>query len=142
MGSLLHDKIELFSDRLIIETIRQWMVLILFTAILLVLLVSMVTLSRSYRRFFATDVIILALLCFKILLLLVNDFAVPHRFIVFCSELVHLTILTIIFYKFTKNLLKDKSGIFSYYKLYVGLIGMTIAGALVLGIVQFNKMFT
>ena len=103
---VLSDKIELFSSRLIVETIRQWMVLVLFVGILVILFISMVTLIKNHRSIFVTDVVILFLLQIRILLLIINDFGLPHRFVVFCSDLVLMSILTIIFYKFTQNLLK------------------------------------
>ena len=47
---VLDEKVELFSGRLITETIRQWTMLIVLTVLLGVIATSIYVLVRTYRR--------------------------------------------------------------------------------------------
>lgn len=138
---VIDEKVELLQDRLISETIRQWLVLILFGALFVVITSSILTLVKSYRKVIMADCIILLLIQLRIILMMVYDFIYPHQFLLFISDLLHLIILTIIFYIFTKNLLTKKSGFFSMYKVYVTVISGIIVGLFVLGIAQFDQNF-
>jgi len=120
MGNVLDDKIELFNDRLITETLRQWIILITFTILFVLVAISISTLIRTYRKVFTSDIAIFFLIEMRIVLLITSEFALPSRFLLFLSDSLHLLTMTILFYNFTKNLLVHKQGIFSMYKIIVG----------------------
>lgn len=138
---VLEDKVELFQSRLITETLRQWIILVSFSLMFIVLASLVLTLIKTYRRLFAADIIMLLIIQTRILLTIIAEFLVPSQFLFFLSDIFHLVNLTVIFFMFIKNLLRSRRGILAQYKLYVGIISLVIIGLLVLGITQFDNNF-
>ena len=96
---------------------------------------------RYYRRLFVADAIILSLIETRVLLIIVAEFIYPSRFIIFLSDMFHMLVLTVIFYMFTKKLLVEKEGFFSFYKIYVAAIAFILSILMLLAIIFYKQTF-
>lgn len=152
MGTL-SEKVELFKTRLISETIRQWVLLLVILWMIVVIISSCVTLIRNYRKIHSVDWIVLILIVIKLLLILSFEFLYPHRFLLFLADLVFMVILSIIFTMFSKNMnasnlcwkLRESSTLYKLMSSKVlSIIVMTIliVGLLTAGILKYNQSFT
>lgn len=83
----------------------------------------------------------MVLLLFRCLFLLAYEFIHPTQFFMFLFDLFHLVIMTVIFYLFTKNLLRGKLGNWYRFKIYTAFFIIIILTLLVLGIVMFDSNF-
>lgn len=137
----IDDKVELFDGRVITETLRQWIVLLVSVFIIGLITVSIVVLIRNSRKVFSSDVIMLLLIQTRIVLIVVFEFLFPDRFIVFLGELFYLVLLTIIFLMFVRNLSSEQHNLSIYYKIYFIVALAFIIGILVLGIIRYDNTF-
>lgn len=96
---------------------------------------------KYYRRIFVADAIILLLIETRVILIIVSEFLFPSRFIIFLSDMFHMLVLTVIFYMFTKKLLIEKKGFFSWYKIYVIGILAVLTILILLAVIFFDQTF-
>ena len=87
------------------------------------------------------DGVILGLLLVRLILLLIYEFVHPIEFLLFLIDLFHVLILTIMFYIFTKNLLREKKGMFFRYKIYTAVFVIISLGLLIVGIIRWESNF-
>jgi hypothetical protein len=140
MGTIA-EKIELFDDRLMTETLRQWIVLLVLISLFTLICTSIFTLYKTYRRLFSPDIIMLALIQIRIVLHVLGEFIIPSRFIFYVADVIHLIILCIIFFMFTKILLVGSPRVARCFRFYFIGMSAVIGGLLAVGILKFNNTF-
>ena len=69
MGTL-DEKIELFKARLLTETLRQWVMLVILSFLFFLILYSLIGLVRTYRKLISADTIMLSLIQMRIVFFL------------------------------------------------------------------------
>jgi len=102
--------VELTDARVISETIRQWILLIILTTFAITLFISLLTIYKNYRRLFNSDGLIMSMLLIRVVLFLIYEFIYPTDFFMFMFDWLHLIILILIFNLFSKNLMAQKEG--------------------------------
>ena len=115
--------------------------LLLSITLLVLLSTAIYTMIKYYRRLFVADAIILLLIEIRVILIIVSEFIFPSRFIIFLSDIFHMLVLTVIFYMFTKKLLLEKKGFFSWYKIYVFGILVILTILILLAVIFFEQTF-
>jgi len=100
-----------------------------------------VVIIRNSRKIFSSDVLMLLLIQIRIVLLMIFEFLVPNRFLVFLGELFYLVLLTIIFLMFIRNISSIQHNLTRGYKLYFGCCTAIILAILVMGIIEYEKAF-
>jgi hypothetical protein len=135
-------KVELFSNRVIAETFRQWIIGALLLAMTVTITISLVTIVKNYKSLTGIDPIIMLLVLIKVLLFTAYEFIWPTEFFKFLYDIIHLTILTIIFNIFTSRLLKKTNGWLRHYKIYTILFIVIQVALLMFGLIFFNNSFT
>ena len=139
--STWNEKVELFSSRVIVETIRQWIVMLLIIAMMTGLIISIVILVKNYNKIFNLDPAILFLLIVKLLLYAVFEFAWPSEFLKFLYDILHMSILTIMFYMFSQRLLQSRMKCLSHTRCYTSSFVVFQIVLLVCGLIFFETSF-
>lgn len=137
---VLSDKVELFSGRLVLETLRQWFELIVGVIILVWFIVCAVKLWQTLKSLFIIDTLMIMMLSIRVLLLLIYEFLIPSRAFRFFSDNIYVVILLMIFYTFCKALYPAKHG-YCNRRTYVILVLTVLLGNVIFAFATIKRSF-
>ena len=99
----IKEKVVLFDDRIILETLRQWTELVVGVILILWFAISAYKLRKTLKSWLVLDVVLINILILRVLLFLVFEFLYPSMFLVFMSDNLYLGIVILIFYLFARS---------------------------------------
>lgn len=134
-------KVQLFSSDLVVETIRQWFKLIVYSGITIWLVVSALRLRQTFRSWLVLDTVLITSLALRVLLMLVYEFILPTRIFNYAADNIYILVLLMIFYSFSKSLYPShESMIFNRFT-YVIVILVILVGTAVYSFANVAKSF-
>ena len=137
----LKEKVHLFDTEIIMETIRQWVELIVWILILILFFRSAYVLKRTFKTWMSIDIILIFVLAFIVLLTLVFEFLLPSRFIQYFQDVIYLAVVVQIFYMFASRVFPVRSHKIFNKKTYTIWVWVVLLIIFIYSIIDFNNAF-
>ena len=136
----LSKKVELFSSRVIVETLRQWFELIIGLTMLAVFIMGAIKLRKTLKSWFILDIILILMLAFRVILYLVFEFLMPSRVLTFAADNIYILVLLMMYYSFARSLETQMHKYFNR-RTYLGVILFILVANTIFSFATFNDSF-
>ena len=123
------------------ETIRQWLWLIVWTWLILLFLRTAYILKKNFKTWKSIDIILILIIAFIIFLTLVFEFMLPSRFIQFMQDVLYLGVVVQIFYIFASKIFPVSNHKLFNKRTYTIFVIFVLLGIFVYSVIDFDNAF-
>ena len=137
----IKEKVVLFDDKIILETLRQWTELVVGIILILWFAISAYKLRKTLKSWLVLDVVLINILILRVLLFLVFEFLYPCMFLVFMSDNLYLGIVILIFYLFARSAFPSFAHKILNRRTYAWVMIFLLVAQIIYAIIDFDNAF-